>query len=330
MNTKPKLEDLYRDVRPQLDLVEVEIANTLATPLEPVATMIEHLGGYGGKRLRPALVLLLMRAAGATKIGQRGVRLGAAVEMIHLATLVHDDVIDEADMRRRQETVNARWTNYDAILLGDIVFSRAINLLGRMEDQRCLLALTATVSTLCEGEILQNAHRHDPDLSEEMYYSIIESKTACLYGAACELAAHLASASEESVEAFLSFGLELGRAFQIVDDCLDITGVEEVVGKSLGTDLRHGKMTLPLIMLRDMCTDEERVQLAELIRSQRPGSEVKARITDLLKRYEAVERSLERAKGHSELAVAAVQPHVSKESLTLLETIASFVFTRRT
>jgi octaprenyl-diphosphate synthase len=329
MSSQPLIKDLYRAIRPELEEVEREIKASLSTPLGAVAEMIDHLGGYGGKRLRPALVLLLMQAAGADSPGPRGIRLGAVVEMIHLATLVHDDVIDEAAMRRRQDTVNSRWTNYDAVLLGDIVFSRSINLLGRLGDQRSLLTLTSTVSTLCEGEILQNSHRRDADLSEETYYAIIEAKTACLYGAGCELAAHLASAPAATVEAFRKFGLELGRGFQIVDDCLDITGVEEVVGKSLGTDMRLGKMTLPLILLRESCTPDERKLLEEVVTSPEPHPKETARLKEILRRYEAFERALERAREHSDNAVGAVRPHVSPKSLAALETVASFVFTRR-
>ena len=245
-HSSPTLERLYVGVAPELLHVDAEIAAALQTDRSAIAEMLSHVGRYSGKKLRPALVLLIARALG--RVTPAHFRLGAIVEMIHLATLIHDDVIDGADMRRRDATANARWSNYEAVLLGDILFSRAINLLARLGDARCLDVLTRAVSTLCEGEILQNRHRQDAGVSEALYYDIIREKTAVLYAAGCELAAHLAGASAEWVRAAGTYGLELGLSFQIIDDCLDLFGDEAEVGKSLGTDLKGGKVTLPVIL----------------------------------------------------------------------------------
>jgi len=330
MSLPPILEDLYRDIRSQLEVVEDEIRGALDTEHEAVRTMVDHLGGYQGKRLRPALVMILARASGADLSDVRFPRLGAVVEMIHLATLVHDDVIDEAVLRRRRETVNARWSNYDAVLLGDIVFSRAIRLLGRIGDQRALITLTGAVSTLCEGEILQNRHRRDADLREETYYRIIEDKTAILYASACELAAHLGGASDEMVSAFRCYGLELGKAFQIVDDCLDMTGTEREVGKSLGTDLRLGKMTLPLILLREEGGEECRRLLERIIAAPDPDPRDLSDLKTALLERGAIAGALDRARRHAGEAVTAVRPHVDPRTLACLEAVSTFVFERRT
>ena len=160
------LQDLYRDIAPDLGDVEAEIRGALVCGKPEIAEMTEHAGGHGGKRMRPAMVLLVARAAGT--FVPRHVPLAAVVELIHLATLVHDDVIDNAEMRRRRRTVQALWNRHDAVLLGDIIFARAIRVLANMEDQRSLLTLTGALSTVCEGEILQNRRSHDPRLSEEV------------------------------------------------------------------------------------------------------------------------------------------------------------------
>lgn len=298
------LDLLYRDIAPDLLKVEEEIRATLESPVPAIASLLEVSGRYGGKRMRPALVFLVAREAGGVCEGHA--RLGAVVELIHLATLVHDDVIDVATMRRRQETVNVRHGNYEAVLLGDIIFSRAIHLLARLGNRRALLALTQAVSTVCEGEILQNRHRQDPDLDEATYYTIISGKTAELYAGATGLAAHLAGANEAMVEAFAFYGLKLGIAFQIVDDCLDVVGVEEQVGKSLGTDLRNGKMTLPLLILRERADAATGALLRRVILGEADVGD-EAQLNRAVRESGALDEAVRRAAAHVEAGLAAVR-----------------------
>ncbi|HYC78611.1 MAG TPA: polyprenyl synthetase family protein [Planctomycetota bacterium] len=321
----PSLDALYRDIAPDLATVDAEIAAALAVDRPELKAMMAHAAAYAGKKLRPGLVLLIGKAMGGDP---RLRRLGACVELIHLATLVHDDVIDGAERRRKIETVNARWTNYDAVLLGDVIFSRAINLLGRLGDARSIDVLTRAASTLCEGEILQNAHRHDADLEENLYYRIISDKTAVLYGAACELAAHLSRAPEPVVQGLKVYGVELGLAFQIIDDCLDLVGDESEVGKSLGTDLRNGKVTLPILLLFRRVDAAERKRLAAAVIGGAEESE-RRRLLEALRAHGSVEEALERAARHVRDGLAAARAVAPAGAMTALETVAAFVVARR-
>jgi octaprenyl-diphosphate synthase len=320
------IHDVYRDLGPALAEVEAEIDLVLASGEPAVADLCRHAGRFGGKRLRPALVLLIGDLLGGA--GPRHVRLGAVVELIHLATLVHDDVIDEATLRRSQSTVNAKWSNYEAVLLGDIIFARAIHLLARLGDPASLLRLTRAVSTLCEGEILQNRHRHDAGLSEDDYYRIIGAKTAELYAAGAALAAHLAEVPAEVASDIGGFARELGLAFQIVDDALDLVGTEEAVGKSLGTDLRSGKMTLPLVLLRDGGGAEVRALVREVV-EEREDPERLRTLRRELERAQAVPRALERAQSHVRRGLARVRPHVDDAGFEKLRVVTEFVVRRQ-
>lgn len=320
------LERLYVGVAPGLARVDAEIAAALEADRPEIASMIAHTTRYSGKKLRPALVLLIGRALGSAT--PKHERLGATVEMIHLATLLHDDVIDGADMRRKEATVNSRWSNYEAVLLGDILFSRAINLLARIGDARCLDVLTRAVSTLCEGEILQNRHRQDPAVSEALYYEIIREKTAVLYAAGCELAASLAGAPATTVNVCATFGLELGLAFQIIDDCLDLFGDEAEVGKSLGTDLRGGKMTLPVILAFAALGDAARTKITARMHDLDESS-ARAEMRALVQDTGSLDEAMRRAREHAARAKAATRGVFGSETLADLDAIADFVVARR-
>jgi octaprenyl-diphosphate synthase len=320
------LERLYVGVGPGLARVDAEIAAALKSDRPEIASLIAHVSRYSGKKLRPALVLLIGRALG--KATPRHDRLGAIVEMIHLATLLPDDVIDGAAVRRKDATVNARWSNYEAVLLGDILFSRAINLLARLGDARCLDVLTRAVSTLCEGEILQNRHRQDPAVTEALYYDIIREKTAVLYGAGCELAATLAGAPPDAVRACATFGLELGLAFQIIDDCLDLFGDEAEVGKSLGTDLRGGKTTLPVILAFASIGDAARTKILARLRDL-DAAAAEADLRALVQNCGGLDLAMQRAREHAERAKAATRGIFDAEASADFDAIADFVVARR-
>ncbi len=320
------LDSLYREVGTELTAVDAEISAALAVDRPEIAAMVGHAAAYAGKKLRPALAILIGKACGGDP---RLVRLGACIELVHLASLVHDDVIDGAERRRKIETVNARWTNYDAVLLGDVIFSRAINLLSRLGDGRALDVLTRATSTLCEGEILQNAHRNDPEVDEALYYRIITDKTAVLYAAACELSAGICGAPEETLRALRTYGLELGVAFQIIDDCLDLVGDEEEVGKSLGTDLRNGKMTLPVIQLLKGLRGEERARAVALVVNGAKTKEERSEFRDLLSAKGAIDAALTRAEEHVARGLAAARAAGPKAALPALEAVAAFVIKRR-
>ncbi len=218
-----------------------------------------------GKRLRPALALL---AAGATgQITSDHFDLAVVVELIHAATLVHDDILDGADKRRGQPTANAKWGNAISVLLGDCLFAHALKISSSFSNGEIARRIAHAASEVCSGEIIQTQRRFDLNLSVPDYYKILEMKTGALFAAATELSALLNGASEPVFEALKTFGLRLGTAYQIYDDCVDLAGDESAAGKSLGSDLRKGKLTLPILHLLQESDNAERQRLSEVILS---------------------------------------------------------------
>jgi octaprenyl-diphosphate synthase len=228
-----------------------------------VQKLVEHAALFSGKQLRPALVLLAGRASG--ELTDAHVTIGAVVEMIHTATLLHDDVLDHATTRRNVPSVNALYGNEVPILLGDFIYAEAFSLANALDDRKASLDLAKTTRRLCTGEIDQNCNRGRFDLPVEEYFRIIEDKTAALYQASARLGGHYAGASARRCAALDEYGRLLGIAFQIVDDCLDLAGDERRVGKSLGTDLSERKMTLPLIRLLARVGPEKAAEVRALL-----------------------------------------------------------------
>jgi octaprenyl-diphosphate synthase len=238
--------DLYGPIAADLEEVERLLARSLRNRRPLVAGVVDHVRHYRGKRLRPVLLLLSARACGRVTSAHH--TLAAVVEMIHAATLVHDDVLDGARVRRRVPTVNALWGTKTSVLLGDYLFTHAFHLASTVDARACGLIGEAT-DRVCEGELCQVLQAGNLDLGEEEYFDIIDGKTAELTSVCCRLGALYAGAPAEVVEGLARFGRYAGQAFQIADDLLDLVGDEKATGKSLGTDLEQGKMTLPLIHL---------------------------------------------------------------------------------
>jgi octaprenyl-diphosphate synthase len=258
-------------VAPQLRAVDQLFAQELASDLDNVNELVAHVAKFRGKMLRPMLVLLSGLAAGGT-LGADHVTLATVVEMVHMATLVHDDILDGAEIRRQGATVNHLHGNEAAVLLGDFLISHAYHLCsglsargGRGADASRLIAQTTNI--VCEGELTQNFHRHNWKLDENTYELIIYRKTAALTEVCCRLGAVLATDRSECVTALAQYGRQVGMAFQIVDDILDICGQQKTVGKSLGTDIEKGKLTLPLIHFLRHAAPQHRELLMELLES---------------------------------------------------------------
>lgn len=236
----------------QLDQVTVIFERQLASDMSAVNNLCMHVEQYRGKMLRPTLVLLSGLAGGGDQGGgsvltEKHRVVAAVAEMIHMATLVHDDVLDEAEVRRRGSTVNHLWGNETAVMLGDYLISNAFHLCSTLGDPAINLALGDVTNTLCEGELVQLHHRDDYSINEAMYFEIVRRKTASLIGECCRLGAALAGGDERAIKAMKLYGMALGVAFQIHDDLLDLVGDQTIVGKSLGKDLDKGKLTLPVI-----------------------------------------------------------------------------------
>lgn len=235
---------------------------TLAQYRSPFGPLIQHLKHYRGKRLRPALVLLTAKASGSITAAHH--TLAAAVEMIHTATLVHDDVLDEAEMRRHLPTVNAGWGNKVSILLGDMLFTHAFHLASTVDGRACNLIGEAT-NRVCAGELRQTVERGNLAITDADYFAMIEGKTAALTECCGRLGALYAGASDEIADRMAEYGRNLGLAFQIADDVLDLTGNERTAGKTLGTDLEQRKLTLPVIHCLNSLPANEAAKLRETI-----------------------------------------------------------------
>lgn len=259
------LHNFMSGLEPQLAEVGRRFDAELASDLPAVAALVRHVSRFRGKMLRPTLLLLTARAAGGVR--DEHLTLATVVEMVHMATLVHDDVLDEAELRRRGATINHLRGNEAAVLLGDYLISHSYHLCSSLADSFAARAIAATTNRVCEGELLQLDNRGNLDLDESTYLTIIERKTASLIGTSCALGARYAGADEKVVEAMNQFGLLCGMAFQVQDDVLDLVGDSARVGKSLGGDIEKGKLTLPLIHFLRTAPAEHRQLLRTLIQS---------------------------------------------------------------
>lgn len=235
-------------VRTELERMNQGLVADLRPEHVELLPLVELASAYRGKQLRPALVFLCGNVVGELSDAHHTV--GKVVELLHTATLVHDDLLDGASLRRQMPTVNALHGTEIPVLLGDYIYARAFHLSVQLDDPTCSRVLAEVTRRICHGEITQILHRFDFSWDRTRYFQVITEKTALLYGAACRLGGHYAGGSQAEVDALDKYGTALGVAFQIVDDCLDLSGDESVVGKSLGTDLRRGKLTLPLLSLK--------------------------------------------------------------------------------
>ncbi|HEY2106733.1 MAG TPA: polyprenyl synthetase family protein [Candidatus Binataceae bacterium] len=246
-------------------MAEVESRiSTQAASFDPALEgyMAYAIGGRG-KRLRPLMALLSGGAVGS--IQREHVDLAVVVELIHIATLIHDDIVDEAERRRSQPTVNARWGNSLSVLLGDCLFAHALHLSANFENAEVGRAIARAARDVCSGEIIQTQRRFDLHLAIDDYLRIIQMKTGALFAVGAEMGAILSGADAATALGLKEFGMRVGTAYQIYDDCLDIAGDEEATGKTLGTDLRKGKLTLPVLMLLRSAPAVEKEKCAELI-----------------------------------------------------------------
>jgi octaprenyl-diphosphate synthase len=255
-------------VRPDLEKVEISIREQVRGFDSAIEPYIAYICNTSGKRIRPALAILVGGAAGGSNDGH--LKIGVILELIHIATLVHDDIIDGANTRRMVPTANAKWGNALSVLLGDALFSHALTLATDFNSIDICRKVGNAARDVCQGEIIQTQRRFDITFSKADYFRVIEMKTGALFAAACGLAARV-SGLDESAEATLhNFGMKLGTAYQIYDDCLDLVGAEEIIGKTLRTDLVKGKLTLPILNLLESARPEQKNAITAAITEQRP------------------------------------------------------------
>ena len=279
----------------------------------------------GGKRLRPALVLLCGKAFGELQPAHQP--LAAAMEMIHTATLIHDDVLDEATIRRHLETVNARWDNETSVLLGDYLFALSVGLISSLETMYAVRTVSEAIRAVCQGELRQVATRGDYGLMESVYLEIIAEKTAALCACCCRLGSHYAGASDEVCEALGRFGHHVGVAFQIVDDLLDVLGDEAKTGKSLGTDLVKQKPTLPLIRLLNQVDAGQRAEIVAML--SRPDDAKLSNLRPWFEGCDAIDYSRKKAAWFVQCAIEELEIVPPSPARDALRGIAEFVLARQ-
>lgn len=318
------LDSLYAPIRPELDQVEESLQREFSSQDPIVDRLARHGFRLGGKRLRPALVLLSARACGT--IGREHLVIAAVMEMVHTATLLHDDVLDEATIRRHEDTVNARWNNESSILLGDFLLSRAIERLAELDSPYALRVIGPAARMVCEGELRQVHWRGNFDLSEEQYLGVIADKTAALTACCCELGAHYAGAEPEVCQRFSRFGRLLGIAFQIADDLLDVLGDEATTGKSMGTDLEKQKPTLPLIRLLGRVSQADRQEVLQILtRSDNHRCEA---LRPWLRDYDAIAYAHDQAVEFARRAAHELEPVNPTMCREMLVALTDFVVSR--
>lgn len=264
----PDLATIQALARQDMAAVDALIRRRLASDVVLINQVAEYIVGAGGKRLRPMLLLLANGALGGSSgrgVGEHAHQLAAVVEFIHTATLLHDDVVDESDLRRGRKTANAVWGNAASVLVGDFLYSRSFQLMVELERMAVMQILADTTNRIAEGEVLQLLHVRNPDTDEAAYLRVIERKTAVLFAAATRLGALLADADEATCDALHDYGMNLGYAFQIADDVLDYASDAATLGKNLGDDLAEGKATLPLIHAIAHSDDSRRARLRHAV-----------------------------------------------------------------
>ena len=315
------LAPIAEDLKAVNDILIREFAHSQSPTITEIGNYITQAGG---KRMRPALLMLMARALGYCGTDHR--ELGATIEMLHTATLMHDDVVDEGMMRRGRPTANAQWGNSVAVLVGDFMYTRSFQMMVRIGNLRVMQALASAANTLSEGEVIQMKNVHDPSVDEARYLKVIERKTSVLFAAAAKMASAIANASEEAEDALVNYTMALGNAFQIADDILDYSGNSQESGKQIGADFAEGKVTLPVIYAMRSACAEDRCFIEEAIRKGHGDFE---KITAIIQKSGAIEKCKARAQEELEkgkLALAVLPPSIFKNSLIEL---LSFVVERK-
>ena len=299
-----KLDRTHNLIGSDMVAVDTVIRDRLASDVVLVRQVAEYIVQSGGKRLRPMLVLL---AAGALDYrGKHHHELAAVVEFIHTATLLHDDVVDESDLRRGRETANALFGNAASVLVGDFLYSRAFQMMVEVGEMRIMRVLSAATNVIAEGEVLQLMNCHDADVDEARYLQVIRYKTAKLFEAAMQLGAIIGGASPELEARMSGYGMHLGTAFQLIDDVLDYSGAEAETGKHLGDDLAEGKPTLPLIYVMQNGSPEQAACVRQAI--ENGGREDFANVLAAIHATGALDHARRAAKVEADLATRAIDP----------------------
>lgn len=296
-----RLEDHLQSITDELVAVRCCISAQLVAGDDSIDAMLEHVGSRGGKMLRPAMVLLVAKSCG--NITELHIRIAAIVELLHTATLLHDDVLDEAESRRKAFTANRLWGNESAVLLGDFLLGKVFVMCSRLERADIARVVSNTAVEICRGELSQNIQRRNFELTQSRYYEIIKDKTAALFSACCYVSSLAAGGEEHRHLRFGEFGLKVGMAFQITDDLVDVVGDEASVGKTLGTDLATEKITLPIIHMLSTVDEGRRVSLVNRLTAKIGRTE----LHDMLEQAGSLDYTRGAAQRYCDEAIALLE-----------------------
>jgi len=319
--------ELKNMVGQRLSKVEELIELRLNSKVDLIKKMTSHHLKSGGKRLRALLTLGSAKLSGY-ELGSRDINLAACVELIHSATLLHDDVIDESSLRRGHKTTNLIWGNQSSILVGDYLLSRCFEIMVEDGDLEILKLLSSTSAKISQGEVLQLQHKGEADLLEETYIKIINLKTAALFAAATRTGACLAGSNEKEKDALETYGKNLGLAFQIADDALDYYSKETVFGKEIGKDFFEGKTTLPLIIIFQRANNEEKKFMLEILKKDKRNEDDFSETLALINKYKAVQESLKRAEYFINISCDALKIFNDCEEKRILKNLTGFSLNR--
>lgn len=323
---KNALEDLHDLCAADMARVNQLIVDNMQSDVPLIPELAGHLVSAGGKRLRPLLTLASAQLCGYD--GDKHIGLAAAVEFIHTATLLHDDVVDESDLRRGRDTANAVWGNQASVLVGDFLFSRSFRLMVESESLKVLDILASASAIIAEGEVAQLTTANDTATTEENYLYVIRSKTAALFAAACQVGAQIAGRNADDEDALEQYGANLGIAFQLVDDYLDYSATNKAFGKGVGDDFREGKITLPIVLAMRRGDDDEHAFWRRTLEDMDQKDGDLEHAVTVLKTHDALSDTLIRARGYADTARAALAELPDNTYRTALENIVDFCVER--
>jgi octaprenyl-diphosphate synthase len=318
-------KEVFEMLREDLSAIEREFGRDTVSRVEAITEIGEYLRGGGGKRIRPVLLLLSSKLFNYQ--GRGAIKLGAVVEIIHTATLVHDDIIDEAETRRGRPAANTQWGNSKCVLAGDWLYMQAFKIAVQERNFRILDTLIDLTQQMVEGELLQ-MEKLGQMISLDEHFDLIYRKTACLFSVCMRIGAILGGATPEQEENLAQYGLDLGMAFQIVDDVLDLTASEDVLGKPVASDLREGKVTIAVIHALERCTPQERKMIEAVVRERAFDGVTHSQILEILNRYGSLDAANDRALQYASLARNAICSFPDSEIKRALLWAPEFVVAR--
>jgi octaprenyl-diphosphate synthase len=326
------IQDIKEILKDDLALIDIHLKNIVLNQDGLISQVVENIFSGGGKRIRPILHILTgkLLQSEPTSLDESFYYLAAAIELIHCATLLHDDVIDKSDLRRGKKTANYLFDNKTAILVGDFLFAESFKLMVKTNNNKALNVLATTSSLISQGEVRQLELQQKDFITKDQYYNVIEAKTAILFAASTELSAYVSAENQCHAAILKDFGLNLGLAFQIIDDILDYNSASNLLGKEIGDDFFEQKITLPIILLEKKLDSQERLYLKQLFdKKYQPNNKDLLEITKLLNKYDIFNQSFSYAERHVNSALEILNSFAKNEARDILESICRIIIARK-